>query len=332
MATTTHQVGVLVFDGAKMLDVAGPSEVFAEACLSGADYRISMLSADGKDVNTSVGMRISVDASAFSGQRYGTVLIAGGEVFPSTPVRDELRDAAVHLAERSGRIASICTGAFVLGAAGLLDGKRATTHWKHTAELARRHPTTAVQPDAIFVKDHTTYSSAGVTAGIDLALALLEEDQGQDMTRVVAQSLVVYMQRAGGQSQFSATLQGPGPRTPLLRRLVDQLKADPTQQYSMTTLAEMARVSPRHLTRLFHEELNTTPAKYLELIRFDLAKAHLNAGHSVTLTAELSGFGTSEALRRTFVSHLGISPLKYQRRFRTTGSPRPPEPGPAPVS
>jgi transcriptional regulator GlxA family with amidase domain len=315
-----HRVGVLVFEGAKMLDIAGPSEVFAEAGLSGADYRISMLSSDGEDVKTSIGMRIPVDASAFSGERYDTVLIAGGEAFPSTPVGDDLRDAAVHLADHSGRIASICTGAFILGAAGLLDGKRATTHWKHTAELARRHQTTAVEPDAIFVKDHTTYSSAGVTAGIDLALALLEEDRGQDMTREVAQSLVVYMQRAGGQSQFSATLRGPGPRTPVLRRLVDQVKADPTQQYNMTSLAELARVSTRHLTRLFHEELDTTPAKYVELIRFDLAKAHLDAGHSVTLAAELSGFGTSETLRRAFVSHLGISPLKYQRRFRTTRS------------
>lgn len=321
--TPPHQVGVLVFDGAKMLDIAGPSEVFAEACLSGADYRISMLSADGKDVRTSVGIRISPDAPASADRRYDTVLIAGGEVFPSTPVPEPLRAAAAHLAERAGRIASICTGAFVLGAAGLLDGKRATTHWKHTAELARRHTATAVQPDAIFVKDHTTYSSAGVTAGIDLALALLEEDHGQDITRGVAQSLVVYMQRAGGQSQFSATLQGPAPRTPLLRRLVDQLKADPTRQYSVTSLAELARVSPRHLNRLFHEELRTTPAKYVELIRFDLAKAHLNAGHSVTLAAELSGFGTPEALRRVFVSHLGISPLKYQRRFRTTGPSTP---------
>ncbi|WP_426244662.1 GlxA family transcriptional regulator [Nocardioides sp. LHG3406-4] len=319
-ATEPHDIGVLVFDGTKLLDVVGPAEVFAEANLYGADYRISMLSVDGEDVKTSIGVRLPVEGSAFSSARYGTVLVAGGEVFPATPVPDELRAAAVHLSEHSVRTASICTGAFVLGAAGLLDGKRATTHWKHTAELARRHESTVVEPDAIFVKDHTTYSSAGVSAGIDLALALLEEDRGQDVTREVARSLVVYMQRAGGQSQFSATLQGPGPRTPILRRLVDQVKADPTFPYTTTTLAEMARVSPRHLTRLFHEELGTTPAKYLGLVRFDLAKAHLDAGHSVTQAAELSGFGTSETLRRAFVSRLGISPLRYQRRFRTTGS------------
>lgn len=313
-----HRVGVLVFDGAKMLDIAGPAEVFAEANLSGTDYRISMLSPDGEDVRTSIGMRIPVDGSAFDATAYDTVLVAGGEVFPVKPVPDSLRDAAIHLASRTTRIASICTGAFVLGAGGLLDGRRATTHWKHTDELARRHPTTRVEPDAIFVKDETTYSSAGVTAGIDLALALLEEDAGQSVTRSVAQSLVVYMQRAGGQSQFSASLQGPGPRTPVLRLVIDAVKADPTAHYSVPQLAEHARVSPRHLTRLFHDELGTTPAKYVELIRFDLAKAHLDAGHSVTLAAELSGFGTSEGLRRAFITHVKISPSKYQHRFGTT--------------
>jgi transcriptional regulator GlxA family with amidase domain len=317
LGTARHTIGILVFDGVKMLDVAGPAEVFAESNLSTGNYRISMLSADGGDVSTSIGMRIPVDANANAATRYDTVLVAGGEPFPSTPVRDDLREAAAHLADRCSRLASICTGAFVLGSAGLLDGKRSTTHWRHTRELARRHPLTNVQPDAIFVKDHTTYTSAGVTAGIDLALALLEEDHGQVATRTVAQSLVVYMQRAGGQSQFSASLQGPGPRTPVLRLVVDAVKADPTAPYSVATLAELARVSPRHLTRLFHDELATTPSKYIELVRFDLAKAHLDAGHSVTLAAELAGFGTSEALRRAFNAHLKISPAKYQHRFST---------------
>jgi transcriptional regulator GlxA family with amidase domain len=317
-AIAPHSVGILVFDRVKMLDVAGPSEVFAEANLSGTDYRISMLSADGADVRSSIGMRIPVDASALENRRWDTVLVAGGEPFPATPVPESLAAAARHLAEHSGRIASICTGAFILGAAGLLDGKKSTTHWKHAAQLARLYPHTEVQPDLIFVKSHTTYTSAGVTAGIDLALALLEEDQGPAFTRTVARSLVVYMQRAGGQSQFSATLEGPGPRTPVLRLVVDRVKADPTAEYSLAALAEIARVSPRHLTRLFHEELDTTPARYVELIRFDLAKAYLDAGHSVTMAAELSGFGSSESLRRAFVGRLKISPLRYQRRFGST--------------
>jgi transcriptional regulator GlxA family with amidase domain len=313
-----HDVGILVFDGVKLLDVAGPAEVFAEANLSGAGYRLSILSVGGRDVASSTGMRIAVDADVASQTRYDTVLVAGGERFPATPVDDALRDAAADLAGRTTRVASICTGAFVLAAAGVLDGRRATTHWKHTRELAHRHPSVSVEPDAIFVRDGRTYSSAGVTAGIDLALALLEEDHGQDLTRTVAQSLVVYMQRAGGQSQFSASLQGPAPRTPLLRRLLDEVKADPTAPYTVTDLADRAGVSPRHLTRLFRAELGTTPAKHLELVRFDLAKALLDAGHSVTRAAELSGFGTSEALRRSFVAHLGIPPSRYQHRFRTT--------------
>jgi transcriptional regulator GlxA family with amidase domain len=311
---------VLVFDGVKLLDVSGPAEVFAESNLSGGDYRIEMISADGRDVSTSIGMRIPVDVAATSPDRYDTVLVAGGEVFPARPVPDDLRDAARSLADRTRRIASVCTGAFVLGSAGLLDGRSATTHWKHTRELARRHPSTAVLPDAIFVKDGPTYSSAGVTAGIDLALALLEEDTGSDLTREVARSLVVYMRRAGGQSQFSSPLQGPGPRSPVLRQVVDAIRSDPTARWSIPAMAERARVSPRQLTRLFHEELQNSPAKYVELMRFELAKAYLDGGHSVTRAGELSGFGSPEALRRAFITHLQVPPSQYQRRFATTGS------------
>ena len=299
----------------KLLDMAGPAEVFAEANLSGANYRISLVSTDGSDVRSSIGLRIPVDSAVADAGRFDTVLVAGGEVFPANPVPESLASAALDLADRASRTASICTGAFVLAAAGLLDGKRATTHWKHTRELAARYPTTQVQPDAIFVRDQSTYSSAGVTAGIDLALALLEEDQGDEVTRTVARSLVVYMQRAGGQSQFSATLQGPAPRTALLRGVVDIVNADPAAEYTVTRLAEIAQVSPRHLTRLFHDELGTTPGRYVELIRFDKAKALLDTGMSVTDVAQYSGFGTSESLRRAFIAHLSIPPSKYRGRF-----------------
>ena len=299
----------------KLLDMAGPAEVFAEANLSGANYRISLVSTDGSDVRSSIGLRIPVDSAVADAGRFDTVLVAGGEVFPANPVPESLASAALDLADRASRTASICTGAFVLAAAGLLDGKRATTHWKHTRELAARYPTTQVQPDAIFVRDQSTYSSAGVTAGIDLALALLEEDEGDELTRTVARSLVVYMQRAGGQSQFSATLQGPAPRTALLRGVVDIVNADPAAEYTVTRLAEIAQVSPRHLTRLFHDELGTTPGRYVELIRFDKAKALLDTGMSVTDVAQYSGFGTSESLRRAFIAHLSIPPSKYRGRF-----------------
>jgi transcriptional regulator GlxA family with amidase domain len=313
----TRRVGVLVFDGMKLLDIAGPAEVFAEANLMGADYELTFLSADGAPVRTSIGVNLPVDGRADNHAAFDTVLVSGGEVFPRMPVDEELQAAARHLADRTRRMCSICTGAFVLAAAGLLDGRRATTHWKHTSELARRCPLTSVRPDSIYVKDGDVYTSAGVSAGIDLALALVEEDHGADLARRVARSLVVYMQRAGGQSQFSASLEGPAPRTPTLRGVIEAIKADPAGEHTVASLAGTAHVSSRHLTRLFHEELATTPARYIRDIRLDTAKALLDAGHSVTDVAGRSGFGNPETLRRAFVKDVGVAPLRYQQRFRS---------------
>jgi transcriptional regulator GlxA family with amidase domain len=313
-----HEIGFLIFDGVKMLDVAGPSEVFTEANLHGTSYRISMLTVDGEDARASIGVPLAASASAFDERRWDTVIVAGGTSLAQARVPSRLSAAARHLAARADRVASVCTGAFILGAAGLLAGKRATTHWKYSVELARQYPDTQVDPDRIFVRDGDTYTSAGVTAGIDLALALLEDDHGSDLARRIARCLVVYMQRPGGQSQFSAALEGDRPRTPALREVTDHVRADPRSTYSVETLARIAHLSPRHLTRLFREELDITPGKFVEGIRFELAKAQLDGGTSVTMAAELSGFGSSESLRRAFIAHLGIPPLQYQRRFRTT--------------
>ncbi|CAL9341550.1 MULTISPECIES: GlxA family transcriptional regulator [unclassified Streptomyces] len=318
MAAGPHRVSVLVFDGMKLLDLSGPAEVFSEANRFGADYRLSIVSANGSPVSSSIGMRVPADTAAPAAAACDTLVVVGGDALPAAPVDPALGAAAKALARRAGRIASVCTGAFVLGAAGLLDGRRATTHWQHTAALARRCPSTRVEPDALFVKDGTTYTSAGVTAGIDLALALLEEDHGPALAREVARSLVVYMQRAGGQSQFSASLQGPAPRTPVLRLVQEAVQKDPTADHGLAALAARVRVSPRHLTRMFRAELDTTPAKYVELVRFDLAKALLDAGHNATEAATRSGFPSYESLRRAFARHLGLSPIRYQQRFATT--------------
>nr|WP_112302378.1 GlxA family transcriptional regulator [Rhodococcus wratislaviensis] len=312
-----HRVAILVYDGVKLLDVAGPAEVFAEANRCGADYQIVLLSPTGADVASSIGITISVDGNAGSEPAPDTFLVAGGDIYPRTAIAGDLVEATATLAMRAARIGSICTGAFILGAAGLLEGKRATTHWKVAHELAARHPTTLVSPDSIYVRDGTTYTSAGVSAGIDLALALVEDDHGPDLTRDVARRLVVYLQRAGGQSQFSAPLQGPPPRTPALRRIVDLVTADPAGNHSLAELARHLNVSPRHLTRLFRTELSTTPARYVELVRFDLAKALLDQGHNATQAASLAGFPSYESLRRVFVRELSMSPTVYQRRFGT---------------
>jgi transcriptional regulator GlxA family with amidase domain len=311
------RVGILVFDGVKLLDVAGPSEVFSEANRFGADYEVRLYSPDGQEVASSTGMRISVDGAAADSGPLELALVAGGDVFPSHPVSPELAEAARTLAGRARRTASICTGAFILAAAGLLDGRRATTHWQHATTLARAYPGIDVEPDAIYVEDGPVLSSAGVSSGIDLALALVERDHGAGTARDVARSLVVFLQRPGGQSQFSPSLRAALPRTSPLRPLCDAIAASPAGDYSLAKLAAMASVSPRHLTRLFRDELGTTPARYVELIRFDTAKDLLDAGHSVTDTALRSGFGSSETLRRAFIQHLGVSPRAYQQRFRS---------------
>ncbi|RSS08146.1 GlxA family transcriptional regulator [Streptomyces sp. WAC00469] len=318
MTAGTHGVGILVFDGMKMLDLSGPAEVFSEANRFGAHYRLTLVSVGGKPVHTSIGLRMPVDGDARAASAFDTFLVLGGDPLPGSPVAPELAAAARRLAQRSARVASVCTGAFVLAAAGLLDGRRATTHWEHAATLARRCPSARVEPDAIFVKDGNTYTSAGVTAGIDLALALVEHDHGPDLARQVARSLVVPMQRAGGQSQFSASLQGPAPKTPVLRLVQEAVQADPTADHSLEALAARVRVSPRHLTRMFRAELDTTPGRYVELIRFDLAKALLDAGHNATEAAAKSGFPSYESLRRAFARHLGLSPTRYQQRFAST--------------
>lgn len=317
MSAAPHRIAILVYDGVKLLDVAGPADVFGEANQLGADYRVALLSATGEDVTSSIGVRIAVDGSPASEPDPDTFLLPGGTVYPRTPVTRDLIEATRELAARSGRVASVCSGAFVLGAAGLLDGKRATTHWKIAGELAERHPKIQVEPDALHVRDGSTYTSAGVTAGIDLALALVEEDHGPDLSREVARALVVYLQRAGGQSQFSAPLQGPPPRSPVLRTVVDLVTADPAGDHSPAALAGHLHLSSRHLTRLFREELSTTPARYVESIRFDIAKALLDQGHTATRTAALAGFPSYESLRRVFVRELSLSPAAYQRRFST---------------
>ncbi|MFC4946591.1 GlxA family transcriptional regulator [Pseudonocardia sp. GCM10023141] len=313
-----HRVAILVYDGVTLLDVAGPAEVFREANRFGAEYAIVLLSPTGADITSNLGFRIAVDGAACAEPALDTFLVAGSDRYPRGRVPVDLAEAARIPAAVAGRVASICTGAFVLAAAGLLDGKRATTHWQVAHELAARCPTCRVEPDAIYVRDGTTYTSAGVTAGIDLALALVETDHGPDLARDVARALVVYMQRAGGQSQFSAPLQGPPPRSPALRTITDLVTANPRGDHSLGELAKHLNVSTRHLTRLFHDELSTTPARYVESIRFDMARALLDHGHTATQAAARAGFPSYESMRRIFARKLSITPAAYQRRFSTT--------------
>jgi transcriptional regulator GlxA family with amidase domain len=309
----------VVFDGMTLLDVAGPAEVFAEANRFGASYEVLMASVDGSDVMTSVGTRLNPSASITSVKSVDTAVISGGNNLVGRAIDPQLVAAVKELRSRTRRMASICTGSFILAKAGILDGRRATTHWRQAGLLSRAYPQISVEPDAIFVRDGDIYTSAGVSAGIDLALALVEDDHGANLVRDVARSLVVYLKRAGGQSQFSALVEMPPPERLQLRTLTQAIAADPGADHTVKTLAAQASLSTRQLTRLFQSELGTTPARYVEMIRIDAARSALDAGRSVADSAQLAGFGSAETLRRVFVSQLGISPRAYRDRFKSTG-------------
>ncbi|WP_081665539.1 GlxA family transcriptional regulator [Mycobacterium sp. UM_CSW] len=310
-------VVIVVFDDVTMLDVAGAGEVFAEANRFGADYELKIASVDGRDVTTSIGTRLGVTDALSSIESADIIMVAGSDDLPRRAIDPALVDAVKSAAGRTRRLASICTGSFILAQAGLLDGRRATTHWHDARLFARAFPDIAVEPDALFVRDGDVFTSAGVSSGIDLALALVEMDHGTELVRDVARWLVVYLKRAGGQSQFSTLVEAePPPQSPL-RKVTEAIAADPAANHSVKTLAAQASLSTRQLTRLFQSELGTTPARYVEMVRIDAARAALDAGRSVADTARIAGFGSAETLRRVFVDHLGVSPKAYRDRFRT---------------
>ncbi|MFF5427236.1 MULTISPECIES: GlxA family transcriptional regulator [unclassified Streptomyces] len=312
MTVTGHVVVVTAFDGVRLLDVSAPLEVFATA---GSGYGVRVCTPHGRDVVTSCGLRIGADLAAAEVRAVDTLVVPGAvdveRCVAAAP-------GVAELAGRAGRVASVCTGAFALAAAGLLDGRRATTHWEHAAELARRFPGAEVTPDAIHVRDGEVWTSAGVTAGIDLCLALVEEDRGPEAARAVARDLVVFLQRPGGQSQFSAASRTPPTRHPVVRPLLDAVVADPAADHGAPALARRAGVSVRHLARLFREQTGVTPAAYVERVRVEAARLLLEGGASVTGAAARSGLGSDESLRRAFARHVGVTPSAYAARFRTT--------------
>ncbi|MFE6888517.1 GlxA family transcriptional regulator [Streptomyces sp. NPDC057694] len=322
MSDARHSVAVVAFDRVQLLDVTGPAEVFTTANTYGAAYDVRIVSPDGADVTTSSGVRIGVDGGEDAvPARIGTVLVPGRSDWRRAVDDVTLIGLTSRLAGRARRVASVCAGAFLLAEAGVLDGRRAATHWRLAAELAAAYPAVTVADDPVFVRDGPVITSAGVTAGIDLALALVEEDHGAELARNVARELVVFMARPGGQSQFSARLGPVAARHPAVRTAMDAVGADPRSAPGLDALARTAGVSPRHLTRLFRAETGMTPGQYVESVRLEAARALLEGGgDAVEAVAHSAGFGSSESMRRAFQQALGVAPTEYRARFRTTGA------------
>ncbi|MFC9793800.1 GlxA family transcriptional regulator [Streptomyces sp. NPDC127584] len=319
---TQRPVLVVLFDGVQSLDVTGPYEVFAGAARAAGDpeaYPIRTASLDGGPVRAHSGLRLLPDttlAEAVAGGAPHTLVVPGGEGTrrPDPALIDWLRGHAPD----AGRLVSVCTGALLLAEAGLLDGHRATTHWVACDHLARCYPEVEVDPDPIFVRDGRLATSAGVTAGIDLALALVEEDLGRDVALTVARHLVVFLRRPGNQAQFSVQLAAQTARREPLRDLQQWITEHPADDLSVEALAARARLSPRHFARAFHAETGTTPGRYVDRVRLEHARRLLEeTSRGVEEVARASGYGTSEAMRRAFTRSLGTAPADYRRRFHS---------------
>jgi transcriptional regulator GlxA family with amidase domain len=310
-----RRIAFLLFDGFQILDAAGPLAAFeiAGRYCEGA-YRLDVIAAQGGPVASS--STATIGAGAFRAAACDTLIVAGGDG-TRTAFRDERILAFVRrTARRARRVTSVCSGAFILAAAGLLDGRRATTHWSRTAEFARRFPKVRVEPDRIYVKDGPVWTSAGITAGIDLALALIAEDLGEDIAKRTAQQLVVYYRRPGGQSQFSALAELGRPEG-RFGALVGWARERLDQPLGVEQLADRAAMSPRNFARVFTAETGVTPAKAVERLRLEAARERVDAGvEPIDAIAAKVGFGDPERMRRAFLRAFGQPPQALRRSAR----------------
>jgi transcriptional regulator GlxA family with amidase domain len=311
----TRRLAMVIFPGFQLLDAAGPISAFeiAERHVPGA-YFLEVLAATAGQVASSSGVALA--AEALNDEPHDTILVAGGD---GSRRYEDLAPTLDWLRRRAGtvrRVASICSGAYLLAEAGLLDGKRATTHWSRTNHFQRRYPNVRLQADRIFVREGDVWTSAGITAGIDLALALIEDDLGADIARRTAQQLVVHQRRPGGQSQFSALLEMGGP-SGRFANLMDWIRERLAEQLTVERLADQAAMSPRHFARAFTAETGVTPAKAVERLRLEAARLQVEAGHeAIDRVAVRSGFGDPERMRRAFLRAFGQPPQALRRAAR----------------
>lgn len=326
---TPRRVAFVGFDGITALDLVGPAEAFASAFIDGTGtgqrrcYEILVIGLSTKPFVTESGIVFKPGATLRSAGAIDTLIIPGG---PGLRRGTAARRISTWLKTRAAgirRIASVCTGIYGLAPTGLLDGRRVTTHWHHAQDVARRFPLLRVEPNALFLKDGRLYTSAGITAGIDLALAMIEEDHGPGIALAVARELVVYMKRPGGQEQYSEPLQFQTQSTTRFADLAAWIPGHLRQDLSVEALAERACICPRHFSRRFKIAFGTTPAAFVEAMRLDEARRRLiSARRTIGATAASVGFRSADSFRRAFERRFGIPPSNYRSRFEgasTTG-------------
>jgi transcriptional regulator GlxA family with amidase domain len=311
---------LVVFPGLQGLDLMGPAEVFAAANqeVDRPAYRIRTVAVAPGPLRTTSGVSILADEdiAAVRGP-VDTLMVVGGDGTYGAVADTRLVNQVARLARDARRVTSVCSGAFVLAQAGLLDGRRATTHWRACDLLARSFPSVEVDPDPIFVRDGNVFTSAGVTAGMDLALALVEDDLGREVALAIARRLVLFLRRPANQSQFSAPLRSQAAERDGIRVAQHLVAEHPEGDCSVAALARAALMSERNFARCFTAEVGVTPARYVERIRVETARRLLeDTDDGVEAVATAAGFGTAETMRRTFLRLLRTNPTEYRRRFR----------------
>ena len=331
-----HRVEILTFPDANLLDITGPAQVFAtvnELHGGPALYDIAIVGGE-RDIRTSAGIVLQAGPLPDEGAaRCGTLLVAGGFGVNQAAQNAALLAWIRRRAGEAARTASVCSGAFLLAETGLLDGRRAVTHWQRCAEFAGRFPAVRLEPDPIFVQDGSVWTSAGITAGIDLALAMVEADHGHALALAAARQLVVFLKRPGGQSQFSAALALQGAE-PVFDRLHGWIAENLRHDLSLDRLADQAGMSLRTFSRRYRRSTGRTPAEGVELLRVEQARRLLEEGLSVTRASAQCGFGATETMRRAFLRHIGVGPQAYRERFQpsttSAAAPLPTPPRQAP--
>ncbi|MBP2471195.1 transcriptional regulator GlxA family with amidase domain [Crossiella equi] len=316
-----HQVLIPVFDGVQPLDVTGPYEALAHAStLVGPErgYTLRLVAAEDGPVRAESGMALLPDGPLPASGAVGTLLVPGGRGARTADPHGALLRWLRRAVHRAERVTSVCSGAFLLAATGVLDGVPVATHWRQAEDLAARYPAVRVRPDPIYVRHGRVWTSAGISAGIDLALALIEADHGVDLAQEVARELVVFLRRPGGQSQFAGPVWDRPARTPSIRAAQDLIHGRPGADLRVPVLAAHVGLSERHFSREFQRALGCPPGDYVEKVRVDLARTRLETGEEpVPVIAEATGFGTAETMRRAFLRRLGVPPAQYRRHFTT---------------